>query len=78
MRENKTMITDPPKYAFIGTIIVVSIYVIVIVGTAYLILTLVHNLSRWKLSREKRLVFSIMVFLAIVLFVYFFGTPNPF
>ena len=72
------MITDPPKHALIGTIIVVSIYVIVIVGTAYLILTLVHNLSRWKLSRGKRLVFSIMVFLAIVLFVYLFGTPNPF
>ena len=75
---NEIMITDPPKHALIGTIIVVSIYVIIIVGTAYLILTLVHNLSRWKLSREKRLVFSIMVFLAIVLFVYFFGTPNPF
>ena len=75
---NEIMITDPPKHALIGTIIVVSIYVIIIVGTAYLILTLVHNLSRWKLSREKRLVFSIMVFLAIVLFVYLFGTPNPF
>ena len=75
---NEIMITDPPKHALIGTIIVVSIYVIIIVGTAYLILTLVHNLSRWKLSREKRLIFSIMVFLAIVLFVYLFGTPNPF
>ena len=72
------MITDPPKYALIGTIIVLSIYTIVIIGATYLILTLFHNLSRWKLSREKRLVFSIMVFLAIVLFVYLFGTPNPF
>ena len=74
----KTMITDPPKYALIGTIIVLSIYTIVIIGATYLILTLFHNLSRWKLSREKRLIFSIMVFLAIVLFVYLFGTPNPF
>ena len=74
----KTMITDPPKYALIGTIIVLSIYTIVIIGATYLILTLFHNLSRWKLSREKRLIFSIMVFLALGLFVFFFGTPNPF
>ena len=72
------MITDPPKYAWIGAIIILSIYAFVIIGTTYLILTLFHDLSRWKLSRKKRLIFSIIVFLAIAIFVYNFGTPNPF
>ena len=74
----KTMITDPPKYEWIGAIIVLSTHAIVIIGATYLILTLFHNLSRWKLSRKKRLIFSIIVFLAIAIFVYNFGTPNPF